>query len=302
MKDYPVLVEVDSMLLLLWKFLKFSPKRSEIQQAYGLPSLKLIRAAATTRWLSHGDACVRLIKRYEQVLNLLDEVYDEKRCPEAFGIRSCLLNKNNSFMVLFLADMLRPLMQLSLYLQGSAVNFSHLDVHVKIAVNELHALIEKLQDYEAFPELHFSKVDSILQEINDRTVFARRLRDNGNLAETPKFFLQRKGVPLIYSFIQEVETAFQVTPLLASFGVLDPQNIPSAEELLDYGKDDIQRLAKHYGTQKADTFQGHLMQVDADIDQQATRCEFQGFRHHLYMISWRNRINFCSFMFCYISH
>lgn len=62
----------------------------------------------------------------------------------------------------------------------------------------------KLQDYEAFLELHFRKVDRILQEVNDRTVFARRLRDNGNLAETPKFFLQRKGVPLIYSLIQEV--------------------------------------------------------------------------------------------------
>lgn len=83
-----------------------------------------------------------------------------------------------------------------------------------------------MQDYEAFLELQFCKVDRILQEVNDRTVFARRLRDNGNLAETPNFFLQRKGVPLIYSLIQEVETAFQVTPLLASFKVLDPRNIP----------------------------------------------------------------------------
>lgn len=77
---------------------------------------------------------------------MLDEVYNEKRCPKAFGIRSCLFNKNNSFMVLLLADML----QLSLYLQGSAVNFSHLDVRVKIAVNELHALIENCKTMRRF--------------------------------------------------------------------------------------------------------------------------------------------------------
>lgn len=43
--------------------------------------------------------------------------------------------------------------------------------------------------YATFPDLYLRKVDSILQEIDDRPVFTRSLRDDGNLAETPRFFL-----------------------------------------------------------------------------------------------------------------
>ena len=69
-KHFPILAEVDSALLAIWKLFDNSQQRfavfKEVQSSYGMKELVLVRAAAT-RWLSHGRACKRLIDRYVQV-------------------------------------------------------------------------------------------------------------------------------------------------------------------------------------------------------------------------------------------
>ena len=59
MKDYPILLDVDSTLLGLWKLFEYSPQKfvmfSDLQETYGLKGLALVKAAAT-RWLSHGKS------------------------------------------------------------------------------------------------------------------------------------------------------------------------------------------------------------------------------------------------------
>lgn len=94
MKEYPLLVEVDSILLSVWKLFEYSPQTfsmfNDIQETYGLKPLTLIRAA-TTRWLSHLTACTRLSDRFVQVLDVLDDIYNEKKDPEIYGIRARLL-------------------------------------------------------------------------------------------------------------------------------------------------------------------------------------------------------------------
>ena len=52
----------------------------EIQEACGLPKLKLIKAVVT-RWLSHGKAANRCPDRYEPLLVSLDEIYEKKKEP-----------------------------------------------------------------------------------------------------------------------------------------------------------------------------------------------------------------------------
>ena len=69
-KDFPVLEEVDCTLLLIFKLFDNSPQKfavfKDVQDSYAMKELVLVRASAT-RWLSHGNACVRLIDRYVQV-------------------------------------------------------------------------------------------------------------------------------------------------------------------------------------------------------------------------------------------
>lgn len=120
MKEYPLLVEVDSILLSVWKLFEYSPQKfsmfNDIQQTYGFKPLTLIRAA-TTRWLSHLTACTRLSDRFVQVLDVLDDIYNEKKDPEIYGIRATLLQKPLVAIILLLCDVLRPLHILSQYLR-----------------------------------------------------------------------------------------------------------------------------------------------------------------------------------------
>lgn len=65
-KKYPVLQEIDSLLISLWKLFEFSPQKmavfKNIQSVYGKEPLTFLRAA-TTRWLSHLHACSRFVSR-----------------------------------------------------------------------------------------------------------------------------------------------------------------------------------------------------------------------------------------------
>lgn len=65
-KKYPVLQEIDSLLISLWKLFEFSPQKmavfKNIQSVYGKEPLTFLRAA-TTRWLSHLHECSRFVSR-----------------------------------------------------------------------------------------------------------------------------------------------------------------------------------------------------------------------------------------------
>ena len=52
----------------------------EVQNAYGLKSLKLIKAV-TTQWLSHGKAVERVLDHYKASVALLDAIYLRKKEP-----------------------------------------------------------------------------------------------------------------------------------------------------------------------------------------------------------------------------
>ena len=74
---------------ILWKLTSKFAMFQDVQQAYKLKPLALIKAA-TTKWLSHLTACTRLSYRFVQVLDVLDNIYNEKRNPEIYGIRAGL--------------------------------------------------------------------------------------------------------------------------------------------------------------------------------------------------------------------
>ena len=72
----------DSLLLNLFLLLKNSNVKSnifeEVQNVYGLKTLKLIKAVIT-RWLSHGRAAERVLECYEPLIAALDEICLRKK-------------------------------------------------------------------------------------------------------------------------------------------------------------------------------------------------------------------------------
>ena len=74
----------DSLLLNLFLLLKHSNVKTaifeEVQEAYGMKSLKLVKAVVT-RWLSHGKAVERVLERYETLVAALDAIYMRKKEP-----------------------------------------------------------------------------------------------------------------------------------------------------------------------------------------------------------------------------
>ena len=87
-EEFTRLQSVDSLLLVLWKTFHISNKKRfillEIQKAYGMKSLNVIKAAVTW-WLSHGTACKRR-ERYEMILGSLDDIISRNLRPELLVI------------------------------------------------------------------------------------------------------------------------------------------------------------------------------------------------------------------------
>ena len=101
--------EVDATVLGLWKGFKYSSIKASVfnnaQETEGLEKVKLIKASLTT-WLCHGAATVRIINRFESIMNSLDEIIHNKNDSELMGILTQLLEPNNVLFLLLLADVL----------------------------------------------------------------------------------------------------------------------------------------------------------------------------------------------------
>ncbi|XP_033729688.1 uncharacterized protein LOC117318867 [Pecten maximus] len=291
MKTFPLLVEVDEALLAIWKLFKYSPQRfavlQDVQVVYGMDKLMLIRAA-TTRWLSHGKACVRFIERYESVLDALDQIYQQKREPEVFGLRSILVQKNVVAMICVLSDVLKPLNHLSLYLQKTDVVLCNVEEKVKATVTDLEVIKETYLEFQENnhigDQLYVSRLSELLLIINERTDLQRRHR--GHLENLDiKAFIKDVAVPFIDSLIGEINDAFYMHPVFDAFRkALDPSMIEanaSAVDLQNHGKEALTVLCGHYGEPGEDIFQGHVTRCERDLDPDATEAEYCAFKHQI---------------------
>ena len=77
----------------------------EVQKAYGLMPLKLVKAVVA-RWLSHGKACEQVLDRFESLVSTLDEIYERKKRLAARGVRDQLLEPQLTVMLCLMADIL----------------------------------------------------------------------------------------------------------------------------------------------------------------------------------------------------
>lgn len=108
----------DSLLLNLYLLLKNSSVKQsiseEVQAAYGLQSLKLVKAAAT-HWVGHSKAAEWVLGRYESLISALDAIYTRKYELAIRGVRDELVQVKNIAMLCFLADILKSTNVLQLF-------------------------------------------------------------------------------------------------------------------------------------------------------------------------------------------
>ena len=109
---YWKLLELNGVLLSLWKMFKYSPIKQAIfekaQEASNLKPLKVSKTC-TTRWLTHGESCIRIISRLHPLIDALDVIFFERGDTEAKEVRDQLLEPNLLLMLLFLAEVFNPI-------------------------------------------------------------------------------------------------------------------------------------------------------------------------------------------------
>ena len=141
MLKFKNLSEVDANLLAIWKAMKYSSVKSAIfaaaQSAEGLKNMKLLKAA-TTRWLSHGEACNRVISRFEPLIDSLDEIIRRKNNPELRDIQDQILDPDNILFMLLLADVNR----FSRFLQTRNLVYSS----VNYKLSQLKNVLQRIDD------------------------------------------------------------------------------------------------------------------------------------------------------------
>ena len=234
------------LLLNLYLLLKNSNVKQsmfeEVQQAYNLSSLKLIKAAVT-RWLSHGQAGQRVLDRYEALVAALDAIYLRKREPAVRGLRDNLIKPITIATLCVLTDILLMTNSMQKFLQSSRLNFVEIP-------KEKEKLIEKLQakyDSPSSPDnSYFGKLESFLKVA---TQSASERYDSRSNKEFNKTSFEDKVIkPFISQLIEEIEVAFDIPEHLKGFTAMDPSRMPEKEEdLATYAKDEIASLANFYG-------------------------------------------------------
>ena len=159
--SFPWLETIDTVLLGLWKTFYFSSKNkyilNEIQNAYGMKALSIVKAALT-RWLSHGAAVRRCRERYPVIIEALDDIISKDPKAETIGIRDQLLKPITLKRICFLEDVLTITNILSLVLQSDHKEFGAL----KRAISTTISHLKEMRDN---PESNLLKIYKISNQV-----------------------------------------------------------------------------------------------------------------------------------------
>ena len=167
-QKYQKLTELDGLLISSWKTFKYSSIKlsifEEAQMQQDLKPLKITKACVT-RWLTHGESCIRVIVRFEPLLDALDSIFMERGDTEAKGVRDQLLQPEVICMLLLLAEVLSPINFFSKYLQTSTLLYGDVGAKLDQLLQRLHLIKDSLKDHDSVdtPLKFFSKVKSFLE-------------------------------------------------------------------------------------------------------------------------------------------
>ena len=155
LKEFPSQIPLDTMLLSVWKLFRYSTIKKEVfnnmQHVYELNPLKVIKAF-TIRWFMHGEACWRIISQFESLVDALDAIYNEKRCPDVKAVRDTPLLPQNICMLLVVAELLVPINYFSKFLQTRTLNYSSIKNKLGSFIENFKLILEGLEDYDAIDQ------------------------------------------------------------------------------------------------------------------------------------------------------
>ena len=228
---------MDKLLLGLWKGFYYSGKNihilKELQEAYGLKALNLVKAAAT-RWLSHGAACQRCRERYVIITEALGNIVLKKGNPNLSVHGNTLLVTQTVFQITFLEDVLSVTNALSLFLQSDIKDFAAIS---RIVSSALQILEDVSNDFDSIHLASFNKSAEIIEKIESYE--KRNIVSSGSCTkqsqqdytDTHKEFHEKVIQPFIIVLTKEMKDSFDLTNLsvLNSLLKLDPQGLPSEE-------------------------------------------------------------------------
>ena len=255
----------DGLLLNLYLLLKNrSVKQAifdEVQKAYELTSLKLIKAAVM-RWLSHGKAAQRVLDRFKTLVAALDEIYLRKSEPAVRGLRDDLVKPKTIVTLCFLADILKSTNILQTVLQDARLNF--------LQIPQSH---EKSENPKEPKGCYFGR----LQEFLD--IAARSAGGRYNTRSYEEFEVTSFEINTIHLFLQalvkEITEAFNIPDQLKGFTSIDTVSIPTkSEEIEHFGKEPISSFASFYREARLI----NEVVVPSIINKEALQIQYQAFK------------------------
>ena len=177
---YGTLTKLDGLLISIWKTFHFSMIKQSVfenaQVEYDLKPPKIIKAAVT-RWLTHGEACGRVISWFHPLIDALDAVYLDKGDAEAKGVRDILLDPDIICMLLLLAEVLSPINMFSKFLQTGMLIYSSVSAKVNWLLERLLHIKEELKDHDSVETdlKFFCKAVPFLKVSSERNDLGRNL-------------------------------------------------------------------------------------------------------------------------------
>ena len=219
-----------------------------------LPELKVLQPS-DTRWLTH-ERCVKAVKSiYPVIVLTLDHIYEETHEPEALGIYKALCKANTIEAVYLLENVLPLVANLSKALQAKNLDFSAISCLVNATLLTIDECVQPsakwildLQDLSSNLE---AAIGTVITESSIST------------------FLNTVAEPLICDLRDNIVSRFVSSAnVVSAFCLFNPIKFTNIEstELCSYGKDPVEVLLAHYGTEKpAEILSGEYCTCEAII-------------------------------------
>ena len=279
--EFPFVADLDTTLLSLWRFFHYRPLAvnflQEIADAYN-ENQTLPVCPSTTRWTSHGRACKALYEGYQMQFGALNVCFNERCEPEALGIFMSITSDIFIATLFMLHDVFDAIAPLNLVLQTNNKQLCLADVKTYVQLTK--SALEKLSTGERkwFTQENFDNKVCKAREQMLSLPPSSRLRSADENFEWERFaadVFQR----FVLAFIEELDNAFGQLEFWMSFAIFDPRKLPERkEEIINYGKNELQELGEFYSTKKVDKFKGKVNTQDLDIDLTALKAEWQLFK------------------------
>ncbi|XP_019617203.1 PREDICTED: zinc finger protein 862-like [Branchiostoma belcheri] len=246
--DLKAIKDVEEVLLNVWKWLSYSPKRTaafvKCQLAIkGMAAAKTpsaqqsvcrkLKRACHTRWLSF-DQSVKTV--YADFWALLQTLSSFKSCPVATGLLKKMKSAKFLGILIIFRNVLPELAQLSKSFQANALNFSVVS-----------------------PAIDYTK--SKLREIEESNIIINQLRQDldpndgqfrhTEICLTEAVEVQVAGLTQKYTdaLCQNIDRRFQDSlPVVSALSIFDPEALPQpeSERFRSYGSEKISVLATHF--------------------------------------------------------